>query len=370
LAISLNTVGIDVIAKQMENENENVNAPNGKKGKFKDLTFEMKWAIIAEYNFGRSGAGGIAKNGWRAQVVAKYGVSATTINKLVKLYDDQLPLTIVPDLSYKRLGICGKSNLLLTEEIADCIFELSNQLGGDFTYRDFTSKFNIEYEVEPPLCHTTMWNWFQELDAIQAFSYIKPTLKEEHLLKRLNFVLMKTEALNPEHRKFKNQNNHIHIDEKWFYVQRTRRKLKILPGQSFKAQDTRHKSHIRKVMFIAVIGKPHMVDGVFWDGKIGMFPVIAMGVAKKNSANRPAGTPVIENLTLSAEVYLDMMVRAGGILDRVKEKMPWAKNDTIVIQHDGAPGHNGKGNKVFLADAGQQGGWNIIFDTQPAHPPT
>jgi hypothetical protein len=49
------------------------------------------------------------------------------------------------------------------------------------------------------------------------------------------------------------------------------------------------------------------------------------------------------------------------------EKMPWAKNDKIVIQsHDGAPGHNGKGNAALLAQAGAAGGWNIVFGTQPA----
>lgn len=64
-----------------------------------------------------------------------------------------------------------------------------------------------------------------------------------------------------------------------------------------------------------------------------------------------------------------MMTREGVVLQRVKEKMPWAQDVNIVIQHDGAKSHEGKGNDALLLAVGQLYGWNITFETQPLQYP-
>jgi hypothetical protein len=63
------------------------------------------------------------------------------------------------------------------------------------------------------------------------------------------------------------------------------------------------------------------------------------------------------------------MTKPDGILPTIKAKMPWLKETGIEIQHDGAPGHNGKGNRVRLSAAAQLGDWNINIITQPAQSP-
>jgi hypothetical protein len=345
-------------------------APHPKKAKFADISELMKWAVVAYYNLGRDEVGGKVRNGWREATIEKFGISKSAINRLVKDWDGKVAAALVPDLAVKREGHCGATNLALTEEVADCIFEFSAELMGEFTYRSFARKFSEEYGIEPALSSSTIHRWFTEqLDVVQVSSYCKPKLTARHKKWRMQFVLEKTLAHTAAMRKFKCQRYHLHLDEKWFYVMRTKRKLKIFPGHTFLDQTVVHKSHIKKVMFIAVLGQPQYRDGSHFDGKVGLFPVMEWGVAQRNSANRPAGTPVVNCLSLTAEVYLDMMTRNGGILDTIKQKMPWAQDANIVIQHDGAPGHEGAGNRDALAAAGQQGGWNITFETQPAQSP-
>jgi hypothetical protein len=64
-----------------------------------------------------------------------------------------------------------------------------------------------------------------------------------------------------------------------------------------------------------------------------------------------------------------MMLKPGGVFETIKQKMPWARGATIVLQHDGAPGHNQSGNLEALTLAGSLGGWKITIDTQPAQSP-
>ena len=84
---------------------------------------------------------------------------------------------------------------------------------------------------------------------------------------------------------------------------------------------------------------------------------------------RPAGTLVMESLNVTAETYLDIHIKENGVLDMIKHKMSWLKEDEIRIRHDGAPGHTGHGNAQFLFQAGQADGWNIIYETQPSQSP-
>jgi hypothetical protein len=78
---------------------------------------------------------------------------------------------------------------------------------------------------------------------------------------------------------------------------------------------------------------------------------------------------VVENVSMTAEVYFNMMTKADGILAAIREKMPWARGAQITVQHDGAPGHVEKVNRVALPEAGLFGGYHVVFETQPAQSP-
>ena len=59
-----------------------------------------------------------------------------------------------------------------------------------------------------------------------------------------------------------------------------------------------------------------------------------------------------------------------GVLQSIRAMVPWGHRETTYIQHDGAPGHEGKGNDVLLATAGAAvTGEPIVFMTQSAQSP-
>ena len=66
-------------------------------------------------------------------------------------------------------------------------------------------------------------------------------------------------------------------------------------------------------------------------------------------------------MSLTSAEYLSKFTENGGVLAKIKEKMPWAQELIIKVQHDNATPHTGKGNDHYLAVAGTDGGWNIDF---------
>jgi hypothetical protein len=126
-------------------------------------------------------------------------------------------------------------------------------------------------------------------------------------------------------------------------------------------------------MFLAVIGVPqaYEIDGIerFFDGKIGIYEIAEVRQAIRNSIHRPRGADVITPVSLDSEKYYQMMTRPGGVIESIKQKMPWMVGREIVVQHDGAPVHEGRGNLLRLNEAGHRDGWLISFQKQPPQSP-
>jgi hypothetical protein len=141
------------------------------------------------------------------------------------------------------------------------------------------------------------------------------------------------------------------------------KRIRYFPGEEHHdAEQTQNKNAIQKMMFLCVVGVPQDVPGFgHFDGKIGMFPIAERTVAKRNSVNRPAGTELWTPVSLTSAEYLSKFTENGGVLAKIKEKMPWAQELIIKVQHDNATPHTGKGNDHYLAVAGTDGGWNIDF---------
>jgi hypothetical protein len=93
--------------------------------------------------------------------------------------------------------------------------------------------------------------------------------------------------------------NVVHVDEKWFYVTRGKRKISQFPQeQRHSGQMVVHKSHIQKVMFLAAVGIPQeKPDGSWFDGKIGIWRVQEPTTALRSSVLRSAGTEVTKSVS-------------------------------------------------------------------------
>ena len=172
---------------------------------------------------------------------------------------------------------------------------------------------------------------------------LKPVLTEANMLTRVCYAL---EMLNPptstrSQRTFKDCFDVVHVDEKWFYLIRDGAKYLLVHNEKPPVLRTKHKRNILKVMFICAVARPRYVNNVYWDGKIGIWPVGYQQEAKKDSVNRPAGTIEWKNLSIDTVVYTDLV--SNLIIPAIVAKWPssdWnVEGKVIKIQQDGAPAH-------------------------------
>ncbi|CAN0236203.1 unnamed protein product, partial [Discosporangium mesarthrocarpum] len=62
-------------------------------------------------------------------------------------------------------------------------------------------------------------------------------------------------------------------------------------------------------MFLAAVARPRMIsDGVWFDGKIGIWPIADTVAAMRSSKNRNKGTMVLKPATINAERYKELMI--------------------------------------------------------------
>jgi hypothetical protein len=301
----------------------------------------------------------------------RYKVSTSYIQKLYRTLKRQLddnvlfPVLVTPNPRAK-----GPSSWL-DPMLAECLFEFNSMEGFSMPIRDFTIKFNEIYGTE--FSHQTLHKYAKKLNVRFGRSFVKPLLKDRHLINRLRFILADMDPVGEEgDYVFKSMEDVIHIDEKWFFATREQRRYRYFPGDEHHPDEqTQHKNAIQKIMFLCAVAVPQVPPPPYapFDGKIGIFPLAEEILARRNSVNRPAGTVLLNPFSMTAEEYLIQITQEGGLLDKIKEKMPWRKNFQIRIQHDNATPHTGKDNKFLLNVAGTEDGWNIEFYFQPSQSP-
>ncbi|CAM9343508.1 unnamed protein product [Discosporangium mesarthrocarpum] len=126
-----------------------------------------------------------------------------------------------------------------------------------------------------------------------------------------------------------------------------------------------NKRFITKVMFFAAVARPRMIsDGVWLDGKIGIWPIADTVAAIHSSKYRKKGTMMLKSATVNAEIYKELMI--DKVIAAIKARMPGPPGHTIFVQQDGAKSHTGGGvMEAIQAKAGD----SIILETQPANSP-
>jgi hypothetical protein len=180
---------------------------------------------------------------------------------LYKEFWDQLGERKVVHIGSKKTGNVGaKSDL--TEALAIALIEYNYRIGHSQTLRRFTIGFNRYIdEVGDEYSYSTVRRWLKCLGAKVGWSHVKPTLTAVQKLQRLQFIIDKVEN-GVIGLQFKSQLHILHCDEKWFYAKTIRRPKRTLHDLGYLGDDdeqlrpddavTRHKSHIEKIMFLAV----------------------------------------------------------------------------------------------------------------------
>ncbi|ETV69902.1 hypothetical protein H257_14501 [Aphanomyces astaci] len=103
-------------------------------------------------------------------------------------------------------------------------------------------------------CHvptTTLVRHMKEHGKLKArSSYVKPMLTEENIGTRLAFVKSFLRPLSGGTIGFSNMHDLVHIDEKWFYLTRVKKKFYVYDDEEVAARFVKSKSFITKVMFL------------------------------------------------------------------------------------------------------------------------
>ena len=222
-------------------------------------------------------------------------------------------------------------------------------------------------------------------------SALKPHLTEENMVARMAYALDEVDpttiAGGPGVTKFKDMMDRVDVDEKWFFQTADARSYILTCGDVNEADDegvqdqeaephrtVRHKNHITKVMFICAQARPRWDPhrGAMWDGKIGLWPIGDWAPARRASTNRPAGTPVWHDHSITRDKYRSLLLEK--VFPAIKVKWPtsdYSRPTCIIrVQQDGAGSHLDP-NDQQLQDglAALNMANKVVLYTQPANSP-
>ena len=164
--------------------------------------------------------------------------------------------------------------------------------------------------------------------------------------------------------------DHVHIDEKWFYITKVKKKYYLLFDEEPPERSTKSKRYITKVMFMAAVARPQWDPnrGCYFDCKIGIWPFIVQEAAKRTSKNRPRGAMVTKAVTSVDRAMMKEMI-TEKIMPAIRQKMPRGRRSSpIFIQQDNAKPHTTSAD-ISLVEEGQKEGWDIRMINQPPNSP-
>ena len=193
---------------------------------------------------------------------------------------------------------------------------------------------------------TTVQHWIVASTIRVHSNSLKLILTEENKLARL---LMASHFRDPQDpSKYQDMHDHIHLDEKWFFLTREKQHYLLVSKEKNPKRCVKHKSHITKVMFLCAVARSRFNTSVnsWWDGKLGIWPIGDWEPEQQGSKNRPKGTLVWKNKTVTKVVYRDLLINKL-ILFILK----WPRRDrmsrTIYIQQDGVKNHIREDDEEF-----------------------
>ena len=172
---------------------------------------------------------------------------------------------------------------------------------------------------------TTVQRWIVASTIRVHSNSLKPILTEENKLARL---LMANHFRDPQDpSKFQDMRDRIHVYEKWFFLTREKERYLLVSDEKNPKRCIKHKSHITKVMFLCAVARPRFNTSAnsWWDGKLGIWPIGDWELAQRGSKNRPKGTLVWKNKTVTKVVYRDLL--RNKLIPAILEK--WPRSDRM-----------------------------------------
>ncbi|XP_057779652.1 uncharacterized protein LOC130998237 [Salvia miltiorrhiza] len=155
-------------------------------------------------------------------------------------------------------------------------------------------------------------NWVKSKELRPHTNSIKPFLTPQNKKARLQWSLSQlSDVSEMGMRKFQTMFNTIHIDEKWFYLTKTKDRYYLLPNEKEPYRTCKSKRFIHKIMFLSAIARPIIDEqgNVLFDEKLGIFPFTNVEEAKRNSKNRAKGTMEVKPIpNITKNIMRDCMI--------------------------------------------------------------
>lgn len=160
----------------------------------------------------------------------------------------------------QRCGKCGKKGINL---------DFPREAVKNIPIKNRTMERSVAAALGIP--KTPLRDYFMKLGLRAVSCYPKPLLTD-------NELRWSKPSTSGGH-KFYNFEDHIHLDEKWFYICPDGQTYYVFDGKVLPTRKVLHKSHVAKVMLLAAVARPRLIvemhDGLReLTGKIGIFPVI------------------------------------------------------------------------------------------------
>jgi hypothetical protein len=296
------------------------------------------------------------RRGAIAKVAAVCGVTKIRVSEIWRIAKDQLNKgELYANVSARRKGKCGRKAKDYSAELSR-IPELPLNRRG--TIRGLAHALGVP--------QTTLFQKLKSKEVLRVSSAVRPRLTEDNKLARLTFCLSK---IKPDGF-FEDMMDVVHVDEKWFYLQQTKRSYYLSPNEPAPHRTCQSKRFIPKIMFMAAVARPRYDPHrkCWFNGKIGIWPFITRERAVRNSKNRERGTIVTKPLeSIGRAECTEMMLQK--VFPAIRSKFPLGALGTpIRVQIDNAKPHP-RPEDVEVVKAGQAEGRTIILECQPPNSP-
>ena len=309
-----------------------------------DLSVDERYHVVAAVKDGKAAGKKIA------DVLKELGVGKNQYARYVKQLKEVGHLQ-----SFKKGRVGAKRKV--TGDLYEKFREINRKHSGDKTYRELAVL--LERHTGVKVHHTTLGRAAKRSGWRLCAKYFSPHLSPELRAERKAWAEQHVDD---------DWHAHVDIDEKWFYTLTRKRKRKVDPEWAEEGGPGRTpipylKSHIPKVMFLSVIGRPNAAQK--FDGRHGIWRCSVPDVTKRKSKNRPAGVPIERDVVITAEFFENQM--RTQVVPACLQKMRWAKQ--ITIQMDNARPHIGGGLLDKLNAWGATLKPKVAFIMQPSNSP-
>lgn len=290
-----------------------------------------------------------------------FGVSRMTVWRLWKRAKDSSIDGSVMNVS-SRMHLTGSQKKEWTEEL-DNMKDIPLNKRGNLR--------SLSHAIKVPKTALIRIMRLQQPPIKRISSCIRPLLTEDNKKERLLYCLHHTKVSN-DAIIFNSMYDCVFIDENWFYITMHNKCFYIAHDETPLHRICRSKRFITQVMFLAAVGRPQCDNHrkTWFDGKVGICPLVERVPTQRGSKNRPKGTMETRPTTSVTQGIVREII-INKVFPSIRDKIPkkhCGGGRVVWVQQDNSKPHV-LPNDPDISQAGIAGGWNIKIKHQPPNSP-